>query len=164
MRSAVGEELADDVLHGGEGVYGRVLGLPAVDAAQALADLVEISAQIEAAVLAAADGTVLASTLADEERAQAVARDAVELLQAAAGEAGEPVQLEAAVPEGSVFVVRDEERLVAAVTGRDPTVGLVLYDLKTCLRLAGENAQPAKKTASRARKKKEAPEAADGAA
>jgi predicted regulator of Ras-like GTPase activity (Roadblock/LC7/MglB family) len=138
--------------------------LPAVDAAQALADLVEISAQIEAAVLAAADGTVLASTLADEERAGAVARDAVELLQAAAGGAGEPVQLEAAVPEGSVFVVRDEERLVAAVTGRDPTTGLVLYDLKTCLRLAGENARPAKKAASRPRKKKDEGEAADGAA
>jgi predicted regulator of Ras-like GTPase activity (Roadblock/LC7/MglB family) len=138
--------------------------LPAVDAAQALADLVEISAQIETAVLAEANGTVLASTLADEERAQAVARDAVELLQAAAGAAGEPVQLEAAVPEGSVFVVRDGERLVAAVTGRDPTAGLVLYDLKTCLRLAGENAQPVKKTASRARKKKNEEEAADGAA
>jgi predicted regulator of Ras-like GTPase activity (Roadblock/LC7/MglB family) len=137
--------------------------LPAVDAAQALADLVEISAQIETAVLAEANGTVLASTLADEERAQAVARDAVELLQAAAGAAGEPVQLEAAVPEGSVFVVRDDERLVAAVTGRDPTAGLVLYDLKTCLRLAGENAKPAKKTASRAKKKNEE-EAADGAA
>ena len=139
-----------------------MLGLPAVDAAQALADLVEISAQIEAAVLASADGTVLASTLADEERAQAVARDAVELLRGAAGAAGEPVQLEAAVPEGSVFVVRDEERLVAAVTGREPTVGLVLYDLKTCLRLAGEDVRPAKKTASRARKKKDAQEAADG--
>ena len=135
-----------------------------MDAAQALADLVEISAQIETAVLAEANGTVLASTLADEERAQAVARDAVELLQAAAGAAGEPVQLEAAVPEGSVFVVRDGERLVAAVTGRDPTAGLVLYDLKTCLRLAGENAQPVKKTASRARKKKNEEEAADGAA
>lgn len=135
-----------------------------MDAAQALADLVEISAQIETAVLAEANGTVLASTLADDERAQAVARDAVELLQAAAGAAGEPVQLEAAVPEGSVFVVRDDERLVAAVTGRDPTAGLVLYDLKTCLRLAGENAQPAKKTASRARKKKNEEEAADGAA
>ena len=138
-----------------------------MDAAQALADLVEISAQIEAAVLALTDGTVLASTLADEERAQAVARDAVELLRGAAGAAGEPVQLEAAVPEGSVFVVRDEERLVAAVTGRDPTVGLVLYDLKTCLRLAGEDVRPAKKTASRARKKKDPeaekdPKAADG--
>jgi len=135
-----------------------------VDAAQALADLVEISAQIEAAVLAAADGTVLASTLADEERAGAVARDAVELLQAAAGGAGGPVQLQVAVPEGSVFVVRDEERLVAAVTGRDPTAGLVLYDLKTCLRLAGENVRPAKKAASRARKKKDDGEVADGAA
>ena len=141
-----------------------------MDAAQALADLVEISAQIEAAVLASTDGTVLASTLADEERAKAVARDALELVQGAASAAGEPAQLEASVPEGSVFVVRDEERLVTAVTGRDPTVGLVLYDLKTCLRLAGEDARPAKKTASRPRKKKEAPEAAkeapeaDGAA
>jgi predicted regulator of Ras-like GTPase activity (Roadblock/LC7/MglB family) len=138
--------------------------LPAVDAAQALADLVEISAQIEAAVLAETDGTVLASTLADEERAQAVARDAVELLQTAAGGAGEPVQLEAAVPDGSVFVVRDDKRLVAAVTGREPTVGLVLYDLKTCLRLAGEDARPAKKAASRARKKKDDGDAAGGKA
>jgi predicted regulator of Ras-like GTPase activity (Roadblock/LC7/MglB family) len=137
--------------------------LPAVDAAQALADLVEISAQIEAAVLAEADGTVLASTLADGERAQAVAQDAVELLAVAAGGAGEPVQLEAAVPEGSVFVVRDDERLVAAVTARDPTAGLVLYDLKTCLRLAREDVRPAKKAASRARKKKDEGEAADGA-
>ena len=135
-----------------------------MDAAQALADLVEISAQIEAAVLAEADGTVLASTLADEERAQAVVRDAVELLQTAAGGAAEPVQLEAAVPEGSVFVVRDDKRLVAAVTGREPTVGLVLYDLKTCLRLAGEDARPAKKAASRARKKKDDGETAGGEA
>ncbi|HWM14549.1 MAG TPA: hypothetical protein VNO56_08715 [Gaiellaceae bacterium] len=135
-----------------------------MDAAQALADLVEISAQIETAVLAEANGTVLASTLADDERAQAVARDAVELLRGAAGAGGEPVQLEAAVPEGSVFVVRDDERLVAAVTGRDPTAGLVLYDLKTCLRLAGEDARPAKKAPSRARKKKDEKEAADGAA
>ena len=135
-----------------------------MDAAQALADLVEISAQIEAAVLAETDGTVLASTLADEERAQAVVRDAVELLHTAAGGAGEPVQLEAAVPEGSVFVVRDDKRLVAAVTGREPTVGLVLYDLKTCLRLAGEDARPAKKAASRARKKKDDGDAAGGKA
>jgi hypothetical protein len=115
-------------------------------------------------VLAETDGTVLASTLADEERAQAVVRDAVELLQTAAGGAGEPVQLEAAVPEGSVFVVRDDKRLVAAVTGREPTAGLVLYDLKTCLRLAGEDARPAKKAASRARKKKDDGETAGGEA
>jgi predicted regulator of Ras-like GTPase activity (Roadblock/LC7/MglB family) len=129
--------------------------LPAVDAAQALADLVEISAQIESAVLAAADGSVLASTLSDEARSQAVARAALELLEGAGGAAGKPVQLEAAVPEGSVFVVRDDERLVAAVTGRDPTVGLVLYDLKTCLRLAGEDVQSARKGAARRKKKKD---------
>ncbi len=54
--------------------------------------------------------------------------------------------------------------MVAAVTGRDPTAGLVLYDLKTCLRLSGERA-PAKKAASGARRKKknDEPEAADEA-
>ena len=130
-----------------------------MDAAQALADLVEISAQIEAAVLAAADGTVLASTLADEERAGAVARDAVELLQAAAGGAGGPVQLQVAVPEGSVFVVRDEERLVAAVTGRDPTPGLVLYDLKTCLRSLADEPEKSPPKPRKTRKKQEQPDA-----
>ncbi|HEX2044530.1 MAG TPA: hypothetical protein VHF23_02745 [Gaiellaceae bacterium] len=111
-----------------------------MDAAQALADLTEISSQIEAAVLASADGTPAASTFTDEARGNAVAGAAAELLRAAeeAGGGGgeELVQLQAAVPEGSVFVVRDAERLVAAVTGPEPTVGLVFYDLKTCLRMA----------------------------
>jgi hypothetical protein len=54
---------------------------------------------------------------------------------------------------------------VAAVTGREPTAGLVFYDLKTCLRLSAEEA-PAKKaaTSTRSRRKKAAePEAADEA-
>ncbi|HSK15924.1 MAG TPA: roadblock/LC7 domain-containing protein [Gaiellaceae bacterium] len=138
-----------------------------MEAGQALADLVEISQQIESAVLADRDGAVLASTLADEERSQDVARDALELLREAAGPAGEPAQLEAALPDGSVFVVADGERVVAAVTGRQPTVGLVLYDLKTCLRLAGEvPEEPAKQAASGARtrkkKKDDGGEAGDG--
>jgi hypothetical protein len=127
--------------------------LPAVEAAQALADLVEISSQIESAVLAKSDGTVLASTLTDDERSQAVIREALDLV---AGD-GSPTQVEAILPEGCVFVVRDDERLVVAVTGRDPTSGLVFYDLKTCLRLAGE--EPAKEAAaaSKRRRKKEEP-------
>lgn len=133
-----------------------MLGLPAVDASQALADLVEISAQIESAVLAQADGTVLASTLADEVRAEGVAGEALALLEATRGPAGDPTQVEAALPDGSFFVVRDEERLVAATTGRDPTVGLVFYDLKTCLRLAGEEPETAKKAAAGARRRKKA--------
>lgn len=135
-----------------------------MDAPQALADLVEISAQIESAVLARADGTVLASTLADEARAAAVGREALALLEAARGPAGDPTQVEAALPDASFFVVRDEERLVAAVTGRDPTAGLVFYDLKTCLRMAAEEPVAAKKAASgtRRRKKKEDEEAVEG--
>jgi hypothetical protein len=137
-----------------------------VDAAQALADLVEISSQIESAVLADAGGTVLASTFADEAKAGAIAREAVDLLQGATGPGGEPSQVQIAFHEGSVFVVRDDDRMVAAVTGREPTSGLVFYDLKTCLRLAGE--QPARKKAAaagakrRSTKKKDEPEAADG--
>jgi predicted regulator of Ras-like GTPase activity (Roadblock/LC7/MglB family) len=133
-----------------------------VDAAKALADLVEISSQIESAVLADGDGTIRASTFQEEARAEAIAKEARELLTAAAGPAGEPSQVQVAFQEGCVFVVSDGERLVAAVTGRDPTAGLVFYDLKTCLRLSAE-AEPAKKAAAgarRKRKKDEEPEEA----
>jgi hypothetical protein len=130
--------------------------LPAVDAAQALADLVEISSQIECAVLAQQDGTVLGSTLADGERSQTIAREGLELLKEAAGPAGEPAQVQAALAEGSVFLVRDGARFVVAVTGRDPTAGLVFYDLKSCLRLAAEDTEAeAEVTASSPRRKKE---------
>ena len=128
-----------------------------MDAAQALADLVEISSQIESAVLADGEGTVLASTFGDGEKASAIAREAIDLLQAAAGPGGEPTQVQVAVLEGSVFVVRDGERIVAAVTGREPTSGLVFYDLKTCLRLLErEETEKKPKTVRRARVKKEA--------
>jgi predicted regulator of Ras-like GTPase activity (Roadblock/LC7/MglB family) len=107
-------------------------------AAQALADLTEISAQIEGAVLAETDGSVVASTLQREERGAELARAAVELLAAAkdsGAEGQELVQLQAVTPRGSLFVVRDGRHVVAALTGTKPTVGLVFYDLKTCLRM-----------------------------
>ena len=114
-----------------------------MDAAQALADLAEVSSQIESAVLAEAGGQVAASTFADPERGERVAAAALELLRAAdasaaASERAALSQLVAETPAGAVFVVRDGERVVAAVTGPEPTVGLVSYDLKTCLRLAAE--------------------------
>jgi hypothetical protein len=55
--------------------------------------------------------------------------------------------------------VRDEGHLVAAVTGAQPTVGLVFYDLKTCLRLLEREKTETKtkpKTVRRTRVKKEA--------
>ena len=126
-----------------------------MDPAQALADLTEISSQIQAAVLADESGAVIASTFSDAGRGQRAARTAAELLRAAegAGRAG-LVQLEAATQLGSVFVVRDGPRLVAAATGPSPTAGLVFYDLKTTLRLATEEPppEPAKRPARKRKK------------
>ncbi len=139
-----------------------------MDASQALADLTEISAQIEAAVILDSAGSVLASSSADSARSDALARAAGELFGAAEDSMGRVeererlVQLQVAFSDGCVFVVRDEERVVAAVTAPDPTVGLVFYDLKTCLRhVAGEELAPKPKPRSgskKARAAKEAPE------
>jgi predicted regulator of Ras-like GTPase activity (Roadblock/LC7/MglB family) len=116
-----------------------------MDAAQALSDLTEISSQIEAAVVLDADGSALASTL-DESRSAELARTAQELLAAvgrASGDGGkELAQLEIATTDGSVFVVRDEQRTIAATTGPEPTVGLVFYDLKSCLRSVAAEEKP----------------------
>jgi predicted regulator of Ras-like GTPase activity (Roadblock/LC7/MglB family) len=114
-----------------------------MDAAQALADLTEISSQIQAAVLLDDSGALTASTFSDEDRAARVARAAQELLAAAgrvqAGSGQTLTQLEAATLEGSVFIARDGGRTIAATTTAEPTVGLVFYDLKSCLRsVAGE--------------------------
>ena len=107
-----------------------------MEAAQALADLTEISTQIKAAALFGADGTIEAATLADGARfVEAVSA----LLSAADGVRTEGlVQLEVATADGSVFVVRDGDRVVAAATAPEPTVGLVFYDLKSCLRASAE--------------------------
>jgi hypothetical protein len=51
-------------------------------------------------------------------------------------------QLEASTQDGSVFVVRDGGRAVVATTAADPTVGLVFYDLKSCLRGSAEAEKP----------------------
>ena len=115
------------------------------DGKTALSELTEISSQVEAAVLFAADGKVVASTLPDEPAKQ-VATSAKALFDAAAGAgAGELTQLEASTADGSLFVVRDGDLLIAAATGAEPTSGLVFYDLKACLRKAAAKPKPAAK-------------------
>ena len=111
-----------------------------MDVTQALADLTEISSQIEAAVLFDEVGRVAGSTLS-EEAAQRLAEAAGELLSRAGSVAdgGEVTQVEASTPDGSVFVVREGPQRIAATTGPDPTIGLVFYDLKSCLRGATES-------------------------
>ena len=137
-----------------------MLALRAMDPAQALADLTEISSQVRGAVIVDGDGSVVASSF-PTERGERVAGATLELLRAAeempreSGRA-ELTQLQAATPSGSVFVVRDDTRVIAAVTERDPTVGLVFYDLKTALRLAFEDEQrpSSGKSGSRSAKEK----------
>jgi predicted regulator of Ras-like GTPase activity (Roadblock/LC7/MglB family) len=113
-----------------------------MDPAQALIELTEISSQIEAACLLDSDGNVLANTITDEASAKRFADAATALVAEALRvppAAGDTplAQLEAAALEGSVFVVVEGDRAVAAVTKPEPTVGLVFFDLKSCLRAAG---------------------------
>jgi len=133
-----------------------------MDAASALADLTEISSQVEAAVVLDDAGAVVASTLDDGERSAQLARAAVDLLAATDKrfESGGRTltQLEAALREGSVFVAREEGRSIVATTSPEPTSGLVFYDLKTCLRsLAESTATP------KAARKRRTPKAEDDA-
>ena len=109
-----------------------------MDAAAALADLTEISSQVEAAVVLDDAGAVVASTLDDAEHSARLARAALDLLGGAdkrfESDGRALTQLEAALREGSVFVAREEGRSIVATTSSEPTSGLVFYDLKTCLR------------------------------
>ena len=118
-----------------------MLGL--MDAAQAIADLTEISPQVRHVVVIAPDGSLVGSN-ADPAAAQKLADGARELIAAAEELRPGVSQLEAATVSGSVFVVRDGDRLIAATTSPEPTVGLVFYDLKTCVRSIDE---PKPKTA-----------------
>jgi predicted regulator of Ras-like GTPase activity (Roadblock/LC7/MglB family) len=135
-----------------------------MNAQQALADLTEISSQIQVAVVFDDQGKVAGSTLSDGGRADELARAAQELLAAAESvKAGgsKLTQLEIATEEGSVFVVRAGKTCIAATTARNPTVGLVFYDLKSALRsvkpaTTRKAAAPRKKATAASSKKKTA--------
>jgi predicted regulator of Ras-like GTPase activity (Roadblock/LC7/MglB family) len=125
-----------------------------VEPAQALADLVEISSQIEAVVLLAEDGSIAATTSSDDERARELATTAQEIVAGAAElEQREATQIEVALLDGSVFVVRSGGRTILATTRPDPTVGLVLYDLRSCLRNAAGEAPKPRRSRARSRAK-----------
>lgn len=134
-----------------------------VDVASALADLTEISSQVEAAVVVDATGAVLASTIAAEPETERLAEAGVALLEAATvrfGSSGRAVtQLEAALREGSIFVAREGRLGIVARTSADPSSGLVLYDLRTCLRALAEAEQRKPKPTSTAAKKTETADA-----
>ena len=117
--------------------------LAPMDAAQAIADLEEISPQVREVVVIGADGVPAGSNLGDEVAAARLAEGGRKLVEAAEELRPGVVKLEAATPAGSVFVVRDGDRMIAATTTPEPTVGLVFYDLKTCLRAIEQPKQAA---------------------
>jgi predicted regulator of Ras-like GTPase activity (Roadblock/LC7/MglB family) len=127
-------------------------------AEKALSELTDISSQVRAAVLFDGGGKVLASTL-PAERAEGFAAAAKLLWEQAEvvrdDHAAKLTQLEAATKAGSVFVVREAEQTLAAVTLPEPTAGLVFYDLRSALRAAVEKPKkrrtPAKKPTSKAK-------------
>jgi predicted regulator of Ras-like GTPase activity (Roadblock/LC7/MglB family) len=129
-----------------------------MDAAQALAELTELSSQVRRAVVLDAGGAVLGSTHEDTADAQALARAALDLVAAAGELHAAPEQVtraEVELAEGSLFVLRDGRKTIAATTGPRPTAGLVAYDLRTCLQRIAEEKPKRKRTA---RKPKEGAE------
>jgi predicted regulator of Ras-like GTPase activity (Roadblock/LC7/MglB family) len=130
-----------------------------VDAQQAIADLTEISPQVRDVVVIGADGAPAGSNLVDEAAQQRLADGAKRIVEAAEAMRPGVAQLEAATLAGSVFVVRDGDRMIAATTTPEPTVGLVFYDLKTCLRSIEPAPKPTRRRAP-AKKKEEADDAA----
>ena len=107
-----------------------------MDAAQALAELRELSSQVERAVVLESGGEILAGTDDDRAEVEALAGAALALV-AAAGElhatAADVARAEVELAEGGLFVLRERGRTIGATTGPGPTSGLVVYDLRTCL-------------------------------
>ena len=124
-----------------------------MDVAQALAELTELSSQVERAVVLDASGTLLGSTSSDESASGHLAAAARELVAAAADlhpSSGEVTRVEVVLADGALFVLEESGRTIAAVTRPHPTAGLVAYDLRTCLHAIdktpkarrGRNAKP----------------------
>jgi predicted regulator of Ras-like GTPase activity (Roadblock/LC7/MglB family) len=138
-----------------------------MDAAEALAELKDLSTQIDVVALTTRSGDLVASTASGHaaEKIARLASDMVSQAEQVRRDLGreELAQLQAATPDGCVFIVADGGRLAVATTGTDPTVGLVFYDLKTLLRQLARDAGAAAGSASAAVTGEDEPEASGDA-
>lgn len=102
---------------------------------QALRELLDVSEDVDGAVILDADGEPLAATVGDDEARSAAETGSAMLAYADALRSDSTVRrLQAVTSVGSVFVVREGDRAVVAATGPDPASGLVYHDLGTVLR------------------------------
>lgn len=118
-----------------------------MDAAAALAELKDLSTQIEVVVLAYRSGELKASTASGPaaEKLGKLGAEIVEHAEQVRRDLGRDgvSQLQVATPDGSLFIVLDANLMALATTAPDPTAGLVFYDLKTLLRQIDEPAPAA---------------------
>ena len=125
-----------------------------MDAVAALAELKDLSTQIEVVVLAYRSGEVQASTVSGQTAVKLgrLAADIVEHADQVRRDLGREgvAQLQAATAEGSLFIVLDGDLMALATTAPDPTAGLVFYDLKTLLRQLDEQGPSSSTSAEQA--------------
>ena len=110
---------------------------PALTPELALEYLGELSIDIRAGVLLDSAGELAASWENDAERGARVRELVLELLEradAAPGGDGAPAsQVEAVLPGGAVFCLRDGDWTVAVVSGRFALSSLMFFDLRRLL-------------------------------
>jgi len=102
--------------------------------------LVEMSADVRAAVLVDPAGGLLSASGTDRARARRMAGLAHDLLAAADAASGPNEHVEALTGAGAVFAVRDARHILACVTRRLALPALVLYDMRQTLLALGEEA------------------------
>jgi predicted regulator of Ras-like GTPase activity (Roadblock/LC7/MglB family) len=107
-------------------------------AASALAYLTEMSPDLRAGAILAADGAVLAASDRPERWREDVERwreDVATLLEVADGAGGEPIeQAHIATEQGEVFAVRHAGMTAVAVTERFALASLLFFDMRAVLR------------------------------
>jgi hypothetical protein len=116
---------------------------PPMDADAALAQLLEVSDDVRAAV-AFERGEPLASNLPENEAAEiAGLADAMLACAGTLRKEADVKQLEAVTPDGDVYVVRQGERGVVAIAAPGSLAGVLQHDLRTLLGRPSERSQEA---------------------
>jgi hypothetical protein len=116
---------------------------PPMDADAALAQLLEVSDDVRAAVLYER-GELLASNLSEDEAAEiAGLADAMLAYAGTLRKEADVKQLEAVTPDGDVYVVRQGERGIVAIAAPGSLAGVVQHDLRTLLGRLSQRSQEA---------------------
>jgi hypothetical protein len=109
--------------------------MEAVTHGLALRYLLELSTDIRLALLLGADGGLIAAAPeTPDERITLLGRElAREAVALAPDENATPLEVDATVDGGAVFLVRDRGQTLLCVTGRFALPGLILHDMRVVL-------------------------------